>query len=219
MIQAIVFDVDGTLLNSEVIFMRAWKEAGLAFGYDIPQQALRETRAVNATVGAQIFRRYCGADFPYMDIRARRIAISEALFQQTAPESLRMPHVQQVLEWLRQRKVPMAVASSTNYETTCSHLRRTDLLDYFDAVVGGDMVQLGKPAPDIFLKAAQLLGTAPQDCMVVGDTPADVLASSAAGIPVILIPDQVPANEQTIALSYQVLGGLAELPAVLEKLL
>ena len=73
------------------------------------------------------------------------------------------------------------------------------------------MVARGKPEPDIFLKAAELADTAPENCVVVGDTPADVLGATAAGIPVILIPDQVPANPQTTALSRCVAQDLSAL--------
>ena len=85
------------------------------------------------------------------------------------------------------------------------------------AAVCGDMVERGKPHPDIFLKAVQALGVCPEHCLVVGDTPADVLAGSAAGIRTVLIPDQVPANPQTTALSWQILPSLAQLPELVAK--
>ena len=110
----------------------------------------------------------------------------------------------------------LAVASSTKHAHTVSHLKHAGLLDYFQAVVGGDMVIRGKPNPDIFLKAAQLLGSTSADCLVVGDTPADVKAATAAGMQVILIPDQVPATPETTALSWKLLDSLAQLPDALE---
>ena len=76
----------------------------------------------------------------------------------------------------------------------------------------------GKPEPDIFLKAAELAGADPARCVVVGDTPADVLGASAAGIPVILIPDQVPANAQTTALSHCVLPDLSRVVQIIETI-
>lgn len=219
MVKAVIFDVDGTLLDSEKIYMQAWREVGLEFGYDIPEQALKETRAVRPSIAREIFRQHCGQDFPYDECLTRRAEISERLFAEQTKETLLMPYAEQTLQWLTRQGIPMAVASSTRYEKTCTHLRQGTLLDYFSAVVGGDMVTQGKPAPDIFLKAAQLLDAEPSECVVVGDTPADVSAAAAAGMKMILIPDQVPANEQTIAMSRKVLSGLHQLPEALEELL
>ena len=119
---------------------------------------------------------------------------------------------QAALAALREMGYAMAVASSTDTAKTVAHLEHAGLLDWFSACIGGDQVRHSKPEPDIFLLAAQRLGAAPEDCVVVGDTPADVLAATAAGMRVVLIPDCVPANEQTTALSWKILSSLEELP-------
>lgn len=80
------------------------------------------------------------------------------------------------------------------------------------------MVARGKPEPDIFLKAAELANTDPIQCVVVGDTPADVLGATAAKMPVLLIPDMVSASAQTTALSLRVLSDLSEVPQIIESI-
>lgn len=209
--RAIIFDVDGTLLDTERIYMRSWQEAGASFGYAIPHEVLLQTRAVSSAVSESLFRCACGPDFPYNKIRTERVIISERIIDSTPADALRMPHSQQTLGWLKEQGYILAVASSTDHRKTRAHLEHAGLLDFFSAIVGGDMVENGKPQPDIFLKAADLCHVLPQNCLVVGDTPADVLGGIAAGMKVVLIPDQVPLNSQTSALSWKVISGLEQL--------
>ena len=203
---AVIFDVDGTLLDTDKIYMEAWRLAGAAAGYEVTQDVLLRTRAIPESVGRQIFRDALGDGFDYAAVRQERIRISEELIAQCG--DLLKPGCRELLDWLKARQIPMAVASSTPIAITTAHLEHAGLLEYFGAVVGGDMVTRGKPNPDIFWKAADLLGVAYGQCLVVGDTPADVKAATAAGMPVILIPDQVAANEETTALSMAVLEDL-----------
>lgn len=218
MFKTIIFDIDGTLLNTEPIFMEAWVAAGAALGYAIPREVLLQTRAVSIPVAMERFHFWCGEDFPYEQARKERVRIAEETILQTAPEQLRMPGAHALLNWLKSKGYALAAATSTGREHTYAHLKQAELLGFFDAIVCGDMVRHGKPAPDIFLEAARLAGTAPRDCLVVGDTPADVRAANAAGMPVVLIPDQVPATEETKALSWKCLQGLDRLLELLQNL-
>lgn len=196
MFKTVIFDVDGTLLNTEPVYMRAWQEAGALFGYDVPMEALLQTRAVNKAVAQERFRFYCGEDFDYDTVRRERVRIGEALIGQTAPEALRMPGALEVLTALKAEGYTLAAATSTPRQESLEHLRRAELEHLFSGVVCGDMISRGKPEPDIFLEAARLTGSRPEACLAVGDTPADVLSATAAGMKVILIPDQVPPTEE-----------------------
>jgi len=215
--KTVIFDVDGTLLNTEILYMEGWRRAGKEFGFHVTEEALLQTRAVNSAVAKEVFRRLVSPEFPYEAIRSRRVDISEEIIESLPPERLRMPYADILLPSLRREGFSIAAASSTVREKTVAHLTHAGLYAWFSAVVCGDMVTRGKPEPDIFLKAAALVGAVPEECIVVGDTPADVFAAHAAGMKMILIPDQVPANEKTIPLSWRILSGLAEVPAVIEQ--
>ena len=215
MAKAIIFDVDGTLLDTERIYMEAWVKAGALFGYTVTDEALMKTRAVAVSVAIPVFQACCGADFPYEAVRKERVRIAEEIIAEAGADKLIKPGTPAVLQALRDAGYAMAVASSTDIAKTRSHLEHAGLLDWFPVAIGGDMVKQTKPNPDIFLLAAEKLGVDPKDCIVVGDTPADVLAGTAAGMQVILIPDCVPANEQTAALSWKILDSISQLPEVL----
>ncbi len=215
--KVVIFDVDGTLLDTEQIYMRAWQEAAAGFGYALPLEALLQTRAISSAQAEKIYRKYCGEQFRLEEIYPERVRIAEEIIEHAAAETLLMPHVRQGMKWLKERGYTIAVASSTNEAKTRSHLAHAGLLDEIDVVVGGDMVEHGKPAPDIFLLAARLAGAQPEDCLVVGDSPADVGSAKAAGIPMMLIPDQVPLNDYTKENSRWVLDSLAQLPRAVEE--
>lgn len=215
--KTVIFDVDGTLLDTERIYMRAWQEAAAQFGYTLPWEALQKTRAIGTAKAEKVYRQYCGERFDLKAIYPERVRIAEEIIEKASAEALLMPHARQTLEWLKERGYTIAVASSTGVEKTRAHLAHAGLLDSIDVVVGGDMVEHGKPEPDIFMLAAQLSDAQPQECIVVGDSPADVGAAKGAGIPMVLIPDQVPLNDHTKENSRWVLDSLAQLPCAVEE--
>jgi len=216
--RAVIFDVDGTLLDTERLYMVGWREAGKLLGHPVAEEALARTRGINSReVAVATFLEFCGADFPFEEVRKQRVRIAEEIIEASTPEQLLRPGAREALTALREKGYLLAVATSTGKARTLEHMGKAQLLDYFDAMVTGDMVKNSKPAPDIFLMAAEHLGVPPEECVVVGDTPADVFAGFAAGMDVYLIPDQVPANPETRAKSRRVLESLEQFLTALEE--
>ena len=212
--KAFIFDVDGTLLDTERIYMQAWKDAAAELGYHMPMSLLCKTRAVNAKEAARIFEKEIGNGFSYEKTRPIRVRIAEEIIARESP--ILMPGVSELLPYLKQKGIRLAVASSTNTKTTKEHLASSGILEYFEVIVGGDLVERGKPNPDIFLKAAELLGEAPENCVVVEDSPAGIRAGNAAGMWTVLIPDQAEITEEIAKLSNTMLDSLLEMPVSLD---
>ena len=217
MLKAVIFDVDGTLLDTERIYMQAWKEAAAEQGYVMPDELLRKTRAVDAKVAARIFEEEVGNGFSYEKTRPIRVRIAEEIIERESP--VLKPGVLELLSFLREKGIRLSVASSTKTKTTKEHLQINGIADWFEVIVGGDMITKGKPNPDIFLKAAELLGEAPENCIVVEDSPAGIRAGSAAGMKTVLVPDQAAITQEIINLSDVQLESLLEMPAYIETLL
>ena len=217
MIKAVIFDVDGTLLDTERIYMQAWKDAAAELGYVMPDSVLQKTRAVNAKDAARIFETEIGNGFSYAKTRPIRVQIAEEIIARESP--ILKSGVVELLDFLEVKGIRLAVASSTNTQTTKEHLAASGIADRFPVIVGGDQIANGKPHPDIFLRAAMLLGEAPENCIVVEDSPAGIRAGSAAGMHTVLVPDQAAITQETIELSNVVLESLVEMPAYVEKLL
>lgn len=217
MIKAVIFDVDGTLLDTERIYMKAWKEAAAEAGFVMPDSVLQKTRAVNTKDAARIFEEEIGNGFSYQAVRPIRVRIAEEIIRRESP--ILKPGVLELLAVLEEKGIRLAVASSTNQQGTREHLAESRILDRFEVVVGGDMVTNGKPHPDIFLKAAETLGTAPEACIVVEDSPAGIRAAHAAGMKAVLVPDQAAITQEIIDMADVVLNSLLEMPAYLQTLI
>lgn len=214
-LRAVIFDMDGTLLDTERAHLEAWKRVGKAHGYDISEALFQKTRGLSKAASRQVFKVAYGEDFDYDAMRPERHAMEEAIIARRSP--MLLPGVGDFLKWLRSRDMAIAVASSTRREYVALHLEQSEITEYFDAVVGGDMVEKGKPDPEIFLLAAKLLGIAPEHCLVVEDAPSGATAGLRAGMMTVLVPDLVPVTEEIGKTVDFVANTMADLPAFLEE--
>jgi HAD superfamily hydrolase (TIGR01509 family) len=186
--RAVIFDMDGLMLDTEPLAARAWDDAarasGIAFDAAVTHQLIGRTFS---DCRALIHEHHGGGDYPVDTLMA---AWHDAYDAIVLRDGLVLKEgLVDLLDWLGQRAIPHAVATSTRRARAIDKLERTGLWPRFAALVGGDEVERGKPAPDIFLLAASRLSTPPGECLVLEDSAPGLRAAAAAGIPAIMVPD------------------------------
>ncbi len=205
---AVIFDMDGVIFDSEKLVVECWVET--AAKYNIPniEEACRECVGINAAATREKMKLCYGQDFPYDEYKAEMSALFHARYGEG-----RLPMkkgIQELLEFLKENDIRIALASSTREAVVKQELRDAGLLDYFDAVICGDMVKRSKPAPDIFLKAAEILQIAPERCYVIEDSYNGIRAAHSAHMRPLMVPDMLPPNKEMEELSEYILPSLIE---------
>ena len=212
---AVIFDMDGTLLDTERMSKRAWPVAAASLGVDFDADLPMAMVGHNTRDCAQMIIERHGPAFPVDKLmQAMRDAYDNLVEREGI---VVMPGAIDLIAWLEARHIPIAVATSTRRVRAEAKLQATGLLPHLVALVGGDEVEHGKPAPDIYLEAAARLGQRPGDCMAIEDSEAGYLAAHRAGMTVALVPDLMPPSSAVLALDAHVMPTLAGVRAWLAR--
>ncbi len=197
--------------------MQLFEQVVTEHGMTLPEGSYLQTIGRTVKDSRAIFAEHMGADFPYEELRLKRRDIEHAHIDRHGVPT--KPGLEALLDWLDARAFLRAVATSSARATAHRLLDVAGVRQRFEIIVGGDDVEHGKPAPDLFLLAAEHLGVAPSDCVVLEDSGAGIRAAHRAGMTPILVPDlQSPANDVR-DLAYRVCASLHEATAVLTELL
>ena len=216
MIEAIVFDMDGLLFDSERIVQRSWEEAGNQLGLEHMGETIYHTLGMNLAGRNHYFRNTIAKDFPCEEF-AKQARIW--FYKIVNEEGLPMKNgARELLEYGKANGYRMAIATSSRREYALKNLKAAKIYDFFDAGVFGDMVQQAKPDPEIYLKACDSIGAAPANCIALEDAPAGIRAAYAAGMKPIMIPDLVAPTPEIEALLYETCDTLLGVIGILEKL-
>ncbi len=210
MIQAIIFDMDGTLLDTERIYQRFWLEAMHALGYPMTVEQALAMRSLGRPFGEAQLKEWFGPEINHQAVREKR---NSMMFPYLAEHGIpKKPGVEEVLAKLKEAGFTIAVATATNYELATKQLGEVGLLPYFDKVISAHMVKEGKPSPDVYLYACEQLGLAPENCMAVEDAPNGVLSAYRAGCKVVMVPDLTKPDEELEECLYACLESLQDIP-------
>jgi len=200
--------MDGTLLDTEQLAARAWGEAADALGVGFDPALALTLVGRNFADCSRLLRGHFGVDYPTEALLESWHATYDGI---VAREGVAVKEgVHALLDWLDAASIPRAIATSTRRDRAEAKLAHAALLSRFDAVVGGDEVARGKPAPDIYVVAAARLGIAPERCVALEDSEPGFHSALAAGMIPILVPDLLPPSDALLALAPLVLVSLTE---------
>ncbi len=191
---SVIFDMDGTLFDTQRICIPAWDWAGERQGFENVGEHIPAVCGKNEAGWSKHLKDH----FPTMDVPrfskdARDYVIKHLVVKY-------MPGAEELVKFLYEKGVKLGIASGSSRNSINHHLNEVGGAHYFDAIVGGTEVENGKPAPDIFLLAAEKLGVDPKDCYILEDSENGIRSGYAAGMKAIGVPDIAQFSEEVKAL-------------------
>ena len=215
-IKAVLFDMDGLMVDTESLATEAFIHSAKKQGYDMTKE---ETLLVLGFTTKSIYD-FWENYFKNSDVSGKQLVddhykyIENILFT-TGPR--KMPYIEELLKYLKNSNYKVAVASSSSMNHIINNMEKTDLKKYIDEFASGAEVENGKPAPDVFLLAAKRLGVKSEECLVLEDSKAGVIAGSSAGAKVIMVPDMFKPDEVCKEKAYRIVNNLGEVISILEE--
>ncbi len=215
MIKALIFDMDGLMLDTERVKLKYRNIARMDLGLNYIKDLISETLGKTLTESRRIYIDKYGKDYPFEEIYKR----SKVLWQEHI-NKYGVPIKEGLLDllyFIKENNYKIGVATST-YEDQAKYLLKTaDIIHYFDIIVSGNQVTYSKPHPDIYLKTAKLLSIHPEECLVLEDSPSGVSSAFKAGMKVVMVPDLIEPSDELKGMVNKVIDRLDEVIPILKN--
>lgn len=209
MVKAVIFDMDGVLIDTEKHYNAAWCEAAQGAGFDFTREHALLLRSLDPKLASELMKELFGEGFDYFAIReVRRKLVAERLAKYGLEKK---PGIDELLTFLHEKGIKTAVATATPIELTYQHLEKIGVKNQFDKIVSAKQVAHGKPAPDVYLYACEQIGEKPEDCIAVEDSPNGIKSAYAAGCKPVMVPDLTQPDEELAPMLYGVAKTLVDI--------
>lgn len=206
--QAVVFDMDGVIFDTERLVIEFWKEVAKKHNIPNVEHTCIQCLGTNRVRTREIFLENYGADFPFDPYRAEVTELFNTHYKGVPLPT--KPGIRELLNYLQEQDIKVGLASSTAQHLVRDEIGTAGLLPYFQTLVCGDMVEHSKPAPDIFLKACEILNADPTKSIAIEDSFNGIRSAHCAGMTPIMVPDQVQPTDEIRALAFHVMPSLLD---------
>lgn len=187
MIKGAIFDMDGLMIDTEKLLVKYWCEAANEYGFPMQREHALTLRSLARKFAIPYLQGIFGESFDYQTVRNRRMELMKAYIDEHGIEKKK--GLDELLIYLKSSGYKIALATATDINRAGEYLNKIGVYNYFDKIVCASMVESGKPSPDIYLKAAESLALAPQECIALEDSPNGITSAFRAGCKTIMIPD------------------------------
>lgn len=214
MVKAVVFDMDGLLLDTEKLLIKFWIQAANEAGFPMTRETALSLRSLHRSFAIPFLKETFGEDFDYLKIRSRRMELMSGYLSENPLELKK--GAEELLGYLRESGIPAAVCTATDIDRAADYLKRAGIYGFFTDIVCAANVEKGKPEPDIYLYCAEKLGISPNDCIALEDSPNGVRSAAAAGFKTIMIPDLSEPDDELMHLIYAKAESLSEVIGIIK---
>ena len=207
-IKAVIFDMDGILIDTERISFNAFKEVLSGYNYEMSEEFYLTMIGRNLKSIKEIMIGEYGSDFPFDEIYNKKVERAVGTIERDGV--IVKPGVHELIDYLKDENYKIAVATSTRKQRAHYLLEQINIIDKVDYIICGDQVENSKPNPEIFLKAAKGLDVEPEKCVVIEDSDAGIMAAVRAGMKGINVPDMKKPDENMKKAAFKICESLIE---------
>lgn len=193
-IKAVLFDLDGTIIDTEKYYRKNWPKTFASFGYSITDEQGLKLRSLGSPYAEEYLKKLFGED---IDVEAIKKYARSLVDEDVKKNGIEVkPGVMSCLKFLRSKNIKVAIVTATAVERTKRYVDEIGLSAYFDDIISAKDVKCGKPAPDVYLTACEKLNIKPENTIAVEDSPNGVMSASRAGCNTVMVPDQTEPDDE-----------------------
>lgn len=215
-IKAVIFDMDGLMTDTEKLLVKYWCMAANQLGFPMEEKHALALRSYSRKFAAPKLKEWFGEACDYLAIRNLRVKLMKEYTDVHGVEKKK--GLDELLDYLVANGYRTAVATATDVGRASEYLKQLGVYDKFETIICGNMLENGKPCPDIYLYACEQLGLPAQECMALEDSPNGVKSASSAGCVTVMVPDLTQPEKEQLDVVYAVAESLDKVEGILEEI-